>query len=715
MALFSVSRFSGDAYDTDGNKNKKAADILANIHRKAKEKRRQSCSNVHEAKEESAILKHRDLTQNVSFNINEESVKHPVDHVETKPNDLKETFLKKDESKPSAKNVKRKREKRKLKTDHDSEKDMYLDSRPTISGVVKSISQDLEGEKKRKRFAHQQQDDKEQADISDEPQVKSLKESTETGIADADDQIEGERQDFATEDQTAEGGFTVLGNFYKKKQEKVHRQLPAWLSHPTIVPIDIRYQKSDLDAVKGLDESLREKLKENNISSFFPVQASVIPAILQSVEYGMGRAGYRPSDICCSAATGSGKTLAFVLPIVQILQSRVVPQIRALAILPSRDLATQVYKVFQTYCSATQLKVGLIIGQKTLGSEQTTIVKKSHRGFQSLVDILVATPGRLVDHINLTPGFTLQHLQFLVIDEADRMMDEIKQDWLTRVETAVYEHRTKPGALNAASASRLDMPLHKLLFSATLSQNPEKLQQLNLFQPKLFTAGLKERVEIESVNLTSEKTGEEDGLARIEGGFVGKYTTPVGLSEYFIQVAAQDKPLVVLHLMHHLKFRHVLCFTNSVEATHRLFLLVKLVGGLEVREFSSSLHAIKRNRILKQFAAGKIDLLVCSDAMARGMDVDNVQYVLSYDSPPYIKTYIHRVGRTARAGKVGTAVSLCEKKEIFHFKKMIKEAGKTSVSEMKLRKSDYKALVEPYKNALAELQEILKKEKKGKR
>ncbi|XP_023931272.1 DEAD-box ATP-dependent RNA helicase 1-like [Lingula anatina] len=100
--------------------------------------------------------------------------------------------------------------------------------------------------------------------------------------------------------------------------------------------------------------------------------------------------------------------------------------------------------------------------------------------------------------------------------------------------------------------------------------------------------------------------------------------------------------------------------------------------------------------------------------MARGMDVDNVQYVLSYDSPPYIKTYIHRVGRTARAGKVGTAVSLCEKKEIFHFKKMIKEAGKTSVSEMKLRKSDYKALVEPYKNALAELQEILKKEKKGK-
>ncbi|XP_023931271.1 ATP-dependent RNA helicase DDX51-like [Lingula anatina] len=217
--------------------------------------------------------------------------------------------------------------------------------------------------------------------------------------------------------------------------------------------------------------------------------------------------------------------------------------------------------------------------------------------------------------------------------------------------------------IETINASRLDMPLHKLLFSATLSQNPEKLQQLNLFQPKLFTAGLKERVEIESVNLTSEKTGEEDGLARIEGGFVGKYTTPVGLSEYFIQVAAQDKPLVVLHLMHHLKFRHVLCFTNSVEATHRLFLLVKLVGGLEVREFSSSLHAIKRNRILKQFAAGKIDLLVCSDAMARGMDVDNVQYVLSYDSPPYIKTYIHRVGRTARAGKVGTAVSLCEKKE----------------------------------------------------
>lgn len=520
------------------------------------------------------------------------------------------------------------------------------------------------------------------------------------------------------------GGFTVLGDYKSKQTEKVSRVLPDWLASPNVIASDLKHKTTSVSEFKGLDPDIHLNLKENKIDYFFPVQMQVIPEILDTVRYGfvLGRAGFRPPDICVSAPTGSGKTLAYVLPIVQALKSRVLCRIRAMVVLPVRDLAVQVFKVFLQYTKGTNLKVGMIVGQKQFTVEQHALVGQRLGGLESKVDIVVATPGRLVDHINKTPGFSLTDLRFLVIDEADRIMEHVKQDWLSHVENAVFSGgRTAPGSLNVYNSCKHHMPLQKLLFSATLSQNPEKLQQLNLFQPKLFTSV------VDGGSLPrplgsgeSEGEGNKDDRVpdrlsgpggEVKGQFVGKYTTPLGLKEYTVEVETSEKPLVILHFLHNLKYRHVLCFTNSVESTHRLYHLIRLFGDINVAEITAKLQASRRSKVLKKLQNGSIDILICSDAMARGMDIDDVQYVISYDPPPYIKTYIHRVGRTARAGKEGTALTLLQKKEFHHFKTMTKEAGKMYIEKFKVHSKEMEGLLVKYQTALQQLPQVLKSER----
>ncbi|XP_022094138.1 ATP-dependent RNA helicase DDX51-like [Acanthaster planci] len=520
---------------------------------------------------------------------------------------------------------------------------------------------------------------------------------------DGEDGSTGQNNDDDGKD--SEKGFTVLGGERKKKKQKVARVLPDWLAHPTVIEHDLRKHSVTVEEMEQLDSRLVRSLLDEGIKSLFPVQRHVIPVILDSARLGIhaGDAGYRPRDLCVSAPTGSGKTLAFALPIIQALLDRVVPRIRALVVLPTRDLAQQVSKVFSSLCKATDLRPALIGGLKKFAQEQRMLVQTSTGETQC--DIVVATPGRLVDHINKTQGFTLQYLRFLVIDEADRMMEQISQDWISQVEKCAFTgSRPAPGPITVESCRKISLPLQKLLFSATLSQNPEKLIQLNLFRPRLITSVVTSKSRRRDTQLGEGKMEER-------GEFVGKYTTPVGLKEYYIQCTPGQKPLLVLHLVQTLNLRQILCFANTVEATRRLYHLIKLVGGVAVAEFSSNQTAGQRRQILKKFKAGKIQLLICSDAMARGMDVENAKYVISYDMPPYIKTYIHRVGRTARAGKTGVAFTLLQPHEVPKLLKMLKHAGKTNIQKHGTDLRDLDHLVPAYKKALQQLPGVLKMEK----
>ncbi|XP_067911504.1 ATP-dependent RNA helicase DDX51 isoform X2 [Heterodontus francisci] len=330
--------------------------------------------------------------------------------------------------------------------------------------------------------------------------------------------------------------LTILGGFEKKKIQKVQRVLPQWLSQPILVNKDIKQNLRAIEDVPGIHHKLLQKLRANDIHSFFPVQAEVIPTLLESTKHGLilGRGGYRPRDICVSAPTGSGKTLAFVIPVVQALMDRVVCRVRALAVLPTKELAQQVCKIFSSYVEGMGLKVVIIAGQKPFAVEQSSLVEHTVIGYRSLADIVVATPGRLVDHIAKTDGFNLQHLRYLIIDEADRMIDNMHQDWLNQVVKAVYQvdecsapgilfQRTEPGACTAASHSCLQIPLQKLLFSATLTQDSEKLQQLALHQPQLFSSNYTP-LQWEP-HVTQNEPQEPVGTADY------KYTLPEGLTK----------------------------------------------------------------------------------------------------------------------------------------------------------------------------------------
>ncbi|KAI5166349.1 ATP-dependent RNA helicase DDX51 [Manis pentadactyla] len=506
----------------------------------------------------------------------------------------------------------------------------------------------------------------------------------------------------------------LLGGFRRSKVPKAQPFLPSWLAEPSCVGKNVTEDLVPVEDIPEVHPDLQRKLRAHGISSYFPVQAAVIPAVLESLTNGflVGRGGYQPRDLCVSAPTGSGKTLAFVIPVVQALLHRAVCQVRALVVLPTKELAQQVSKVFNIYTDATPLRVALVTGQKPLSKEQESLVQKTVDGFRCLADIVVATPGRLVDHTDQTPGFSLQHLRFLVIDEADRMIDSMHQSWLPRVVAAAFPseavndpfallQRRQPQAVTAASTSCPQMPLQKLLFSATLTQNPEKLQRLGLYQPQLFSTELACR-------------GSRDMNTSVDADLGGKYTFPTGLTHHYVRCSLRFKPLAILHLILKMNFSRVLCFTNSRETSHRLFLLVQAFGGVSVAEFSSRYGPGQRKMILKQFEQGKIQLLISTDATARGIDVQAVQLVVNYDAPQYLRTYVHRVGRTARAGKTGQAFTLLLKVQERRFLQMLADAGAPELQRHDSPSELLQPLVPRYEEALSQLERAIKEERKQK-
>jgi len=276
--------------------------------------------------------------------------------------------------------------------------------------------------------------------------------------------------------------------------------------------------------------------------------------------------------------------------IVQALRNRIVPQIRALIILPVQDLANQVYKVVRQYCEGTSLKPKLLSGQQSFSQEQLELIKPDLvGGHHCLVDILVATPGRIVDHVRKTEGFRLNHLRFLIIDEADRIMEDIQNDWLSHVEASVYsDGRERPGPLTVAEIKKRKLPLQKLLFSATLSQNPEKLEKMNLFEPKLFTSIVEPKDIIKIDNSDDKEIAPPQQINSQNGSeFIGKYTIPAELTELFVRChAALLKPLMLQHLITTKKMNKALVFTNSVENSHKLAIMMQQFG-IRAGELSS--------------------------------------------------------------------------------------------------------------------------------
>ncbi|XP_058829795.1 probable ATP-dependent RNA helicase Dbp73D isoform X2 [Topomyia yanbarensis] len=504
--------------------------------------------------------------------------------------------------------------------------------------------------------------------------------------------------------------FLVLGDDRFRKLKQVDKILPPWLSHPTIIDSDFTRKGKSIKKLHYLDEQLKTNLKKMGYKRLFPVQEAVIPWILEAHQK---PAPFWPRDVCISSPTGSGKTLAFAVPIVQMLLKRIAPAIRALVILPVKELAEQVFGVFEKLCEGTKVRPLLLSRKQAFSVEQTKLVERFNGEYIPKVDIIVTTAGRLVEHLHSTTGFTLRHLRFLIIDEADRVMDQIQNDWLyhlnkhVKAESDEYLLGRTAGQLSQTELFDKPRQPHKLLFSATLSQDSEKLQTFKLFHPKLFTAVADPAKRL--VALTKQHVNDEEK----RGKFVGQYATPAELRELICMTQYKIKPLTLFALIKENNYKRFLCFTNSIDASHRLsFVLQKMFGSeLIIEEWSSSLSPMARKHVLSRFTLGKVNGIICTDALARGIDIDDIDVVISYDMPRHINTYIHRIGRTGRAGHRGTSITILIDEQRKKFNSTLAEAGKSELELINIGTNVEENYAVLYSSALNDLRDALDLEK----
>jgi ATP-dependent RNA helicase RhlE len=346
----------------------------------------------------------------------------------------------------------------------------------------------------------------------------------------------------------------------------------------------------------GLAEPLLRAVRETGYETATPIQAQAIPVILE------GR------DILAAAQTGTGKTAGFTLPLLQLLSTRGEPAknraVRALVLTPTRELAAQVAESVATYGQYLQLRSAVVFGGVSINPQMMKL-----RGG---VDVLVATPGRLLD-LQGQRAVDLSQVEILVLDEADRMLDMGFIHDIRRV-------------LKLLPAKR-----QNLLFSATFSNEIRELTKGLLHNPA--------SIEVAPRNTTAQR-----------------------VTQSVYQVDKGDKNDILSYLITNGAWEQVLVFTRTKHGANKLAQYLERDGIS-----SAAIHGNKsqgaRTRALADFKAGEVRVLVATDIAARGLDIEQLPHVVNYELPNVPEDYVHRIGRTGRAGASGEAISLVSPEE----------------------------------------------------
>ncbi|KIV94795.1 ATP-dependent rRNA helicase RRP3 [Exophiala mesophila] len=338
----------------------------------------------------------------------------------------------------------------------------------------------------------------------------------------------------------------------------------------------------------GIIDSLCEACEALGYKAPTPIQAESIPLALQ------GR------DLIGLAETGSGKTAAFVLPILQALMEKP-QQLHSLILAPTRELAYQISEAVEALGSLIAVRCAVLVGGMDMIPQAIALGKKPH--------VIVATPGRLLDHMENTKGFSLRLLKYLVMDEADRLLDLDFGPILDKILKILPKEGRKT-----------------YLFSATMSSKVESLQRASLSNPL--------RVSVSQ----------------------DRYQTVSTLLQSYIFIPHKHKDLYLIHILNELAGQTGIIFTRTVNEAQRISILLRMLGFSAI-PIHGQLSQQARLAALNKFRAKSRNLLVASDVASRGLDIPSVDLVVNFDLPHDSKTYIHRVGRTARAGKSGKAIS----------------------------------------------------------
>ncbi|MGI8598604.1 MAG: DEAD/DEAH box helicase [Chitinophagaceae bacterium] len=346
----------------------------------------------------------------------------------------------------------------------------------------------------------------------------------------------------------------------------------------------------------GLIEPLVKALKKEGYTIPTPIQQQTIPEALNG------------KDILGLAQTGTGKTAAFALPILQTIynqqNTKGYKHTKALILTPTRELATQISESFATYGKFTNIRQEVIFG----GVPQHAQTLALRNG----TDVLIATPGRLLDLMN--QGYIyLDHLEFFVLDEADRMLD---MGFIHDVKKVIRE---------------LPKQKQTMLFSATMPPEIVKLVDSLLHNPV--------RVEVTPHSTTAERIDQ---------------------SVYFI--SKQHKQSLLVHLLQENNMQRTLVFARTKHGADKIAKELKK-ANINADAIHGNKSQSSRQNALSNFKRGKLKVLVATDIAARGIDVDALEHVINFDLPDVAETYVHRIGRTGRAGASGFAISFCDGRE----------------------------------------------------
>lgn len=337
-----------------------------------------------------------------------------------------------------------------------------------------------------------------------------------------------------------------------------------------------------------LSRPILKSIQSLSFTSPTPIQSSTIPIAL------LGK------DIVAGAQTGSGKTAAYLIPLIERLIFKNSTSTKAIILAPTRELAIQVYDVGRKLGQFVKnLSFGLAVGGLNLRQQEQQL--------KSRPDIVIATPGRLIDHIRNSPSFSVEDVQVLVIDEADRMLEEGFQEELTEILSLIPKQKRQT-----------------LLFSATMNTKVQDLVQLSLNKPV--------RVMIDPPKTVASR-----------------------LEQQFVRIRKREnlKPALLFQLLRKLDGR-IVVFVSRKEMAHKLRVILGLLG-LKVAELHGALTQEQRLANMKLFM-GEVNVLICTDLAARGLDI-RIEYVVNFDMPKTYEIYLHRVGRTARAGRKGTSIT----------------------------------------------------------
>ena len=358
----------------------------------------------------------------------------------------------------------------------------------------------------------------------------------------------------------------------------------------------------------GVPQNLIEKLSAQGISHPTLIQHKAIPEALE------GR------DILGLAQTGTGKTAAFVIPllarVLKIGGKREAKSAQSLILAPTRELAKQIDSTLKTFVEGSHLRVRLVVGGVSISGQ----IKRLSKGS----DILVATPGRLIDLIN-RDAVNLSDTKFLVLDEADQMLDLGFVHSLNKIADLLPEKR------------------QTMLFSATM---PKKMAAL-------------------ASNYLSDPV-------RVEAAPAGKVADKITQSIHFVSKAEKNKLLIDLLDNHRRELTIV--FSRTKHGAEKLSKAI-INSGFSAVSIHGNKSQGQRERALKSFRSGENKVLVATDVAARGLDIPLVKHVYNFDLPNVAENYVHRIGRTARAGADGSAITLCSSEEVTELKAIQKMLG----------------------------------------